>query len=351
MGRKVGIPRALLYYYYFPLWQAFFRALGAKVAVSGPSTKSVLNRGVELAVEDACLPVKLALGHVAELAGKVDYLFLPRLVSVASREYICPKFLGFPDMVRQAVPDLPPIIDVNVNLYRRQNELYAAFRAAGKILSAGEARIFLAYRRGLAALGKYWKLLGEGFLPEEAINLLNGSGPRCPQSANAARTIPEDGPAAGSGKAPRPEGEKPVVAVIGHPYNIYDPYISMNLLKKLRQAGVKAATAEQVPETVARREAADLPKRLFWTLNQRMTGAAFYFLRSGRVQGLLQVTSFGCGPDSMTGELIARRAASHGDMPFLNLVLDEHSGEAGVLTRLEAFLDMVRQKQEGGRPG
>lgn len=100
-----------------------------------------------------------------------------------------------------------------------------------------------------------------------------------------------------------------------------------------------------MPEAVARREAADLPKRLFWTLNQRMTGAAFYFLCSGRVQGLLQVTSFGCGPDSMTGELIARRAASHGDMPFLNLVLDEHSGEAGVLTRLEAFLDMVWQKQ------
>jgi len=344
MGSKVGIPRALLYYHFFPMWQAFFQTLGAEVVVSGRSTKSMLNRGVELAVEDACLPVKLALGHVAELAEKVDYLFLPRLVSVASREYICPKFLGFPDMVRQTVPGLPPIIDVNVNLYRRKNELYAAFRAAGKIFPAGEARIFLAYRHGLTALERYWKLLEEGLLPEEAINLLNGPGRRCPQAADEGRTCPEAGPVTLPREDLQPNREKPVVAVIGHPYNIYDAYISMNIIKKLRQAGAAVVTAEQVPEAVARREAASLPKRLFWTLNQRVTGAAFYFLRGGRAQGLLQVTSFGCGPDSMTGELITRRAHRPGAIPFLNLVLDEHSGEAGVLTRLEAFLDMVGQK-------
>ncbi|MBC7325128.1 MAG: hypothetical protein H5T99_07425, partial [Moorella sp. (in: Bacteria)] len=103
----------------------------------------------------------------------------------------------------------------------------------------------------------------------------------------------------------------------------------------------KVITADQVPEPVVRAEAAALPKRLFWTLSQRMIGAAFYFLHAGRVQGLLHVTSFGCGPDSITGELINRRARAAGAVPLLNLVLDEHSGEAGVFTRLEAFLDMV----------
>ena len=356
IGSKVGIPRALLYYHYFPMWRAFFEALGAEVVVSAPSTKSVLDRGVALAVEDACLPVKLALGHVAELAGKVDYLFLPRLVSVACREYICPKFLGFPDLVRQTISGLPPVIDVNVNLYRRKNELYAAFRAAGKMFSlAGEARLFLAYRRGLAAQDKYRSLLEDGFLPEEAMKLLAGPGSRDSRPAGKDKTGPEAGPVLPQREVLplretlRPGKEKFLVAVIGHPYNIYDAYISMNIIKKLRQSGAAVITADQVPEAVARREAASLPKRLFWTLNQQMTGAAFYFLRDGRAQGLLQVTSFGCGPDSMTGELITRQAYSNsnGTVPFLDLVLDEHSGEAGLVTRLEAFLDMVGQQKQG----
>lgn len=342
MAVRIGIPRALLFYYYYPMWEVFFRKLGAEVVVSGPSTKADLDRGVELAVEDACLPVKLAFGHIAGLAGKVDFLFLPRLVSTAPREYICPKFLGLPDVVRQAVPGLPPVIDVNVNLYRKKNDLYLAAAEVGKVLGAGAPQSFYALCCGLKALRQYKRLLEEGCLPEEAMSFLPGAGfgPRLLA-----------GKRAGKNKEPRPKqrhfgGEgggkgELTVAVVGHPYNIYDGYVSMNVIKRICAAGVKVVTADQVPEPVVTAEAARLPKRLFWTLNRRMTGAAFHFLRSGRVQGLLTVTSFGCGPDSMTGELIARRARAAGTVPFLNLVLDEHTGEAGVLTRLEAFLDMV----------
>lgn len=341
MRIRVGIPRALLYYHYFPLWRAFFEALGAEIVVSGPSTKAVLNRGVQLCVEDACLPVKLAFGHVWELLGKVDYLFLPRLVSVVNREYICPKFLGFPDMVRQTIPGLPPVIDVNVNQYRHRKGLFNAFREAGTYLTANVARIYLAYRQGLAALKSYRELLEGGLLPGEAMALPGRTGFRGQGPASGKQTLPEKDCAGRAGQNLPGQEQKPVVGVIGHPYNLYDSLISMNILKRLAQARVKVVTADQLPETVVRREAANLPKRLFWTLNQRITGAAFYFLQDSRVRGLLQITSFGCGPDSMIGELITRRARYVGAVPLLNLVLDEHSGEAGVLTRLEAFLDMV----------
>ncbi|MGQ9823951.1 MAG: acyl-CoA dehydratase activase-related protein [Desulfotomaculales bacterium] len=324
MAVRIGIPRALLFYSYFPVWETFFRELGAEVVVSGPSTKADLDRGVKLAVEDACLPVKLAFGHIYGLAGKVDFLFLPRLVSTARREYICPKFLGFPDMVRQTVPGLPPIIDVKVDLYRKKSSLYSVAGEAGSVLGAGAARVFYALCRALEAFRRYRRFLEEGYLPEEAMAL-----------------IPSKGKGSRVAQLP-PGGEKELaVAVVGHPYNIYDGYISMNLVKRLESAGVRVVTADNLPEQVVRAEAARLPKKMFWTLNLRMTGAAFHFLRAGRVQGLLTVTSFGCGPDSLTGELIARRARAAGTVPFLNLVLDEHTGEAGVLTRLEAFLDMV----------
>lgn len=330
MGVKIGVPRALLYYLYFPMWQTFFKVLGAEAIVSAPTNKSILNQGLKRSVEDACLPVKLAIGHVLDLAGRVDYIFIPRLVSVARGEYICPKFLGFPDMVRQIIPGFHGIIDVDIDLYHHKGNLYRAFEKVGRLLKCNRARIYLAYRRGMAALNAYRRLLAGGLTPEEAISALQKPVfyPRQPvrRSSNDPQT----------GK------QKPVVAVIGHPYNIYDSYISMNILKRLKAAGVDVVTADQLPETVIRREAGRLPKRLFWTLGQQMVGAAFHFLRDGRVQGILHVTSFGCGPDSMSSELIERQARFAGTVPLLNLVLDEHTGEAGVITRLEAFLDMVQ---------
>ncbi|MEG3070548.1 MAG: hypothetical protein RQM92_06655 [Candidatus Syntrophopropionicum ammoniitolerans] len=46
----------------------------------------------------------------------------------------------------------------------------------------------------------------------------------------------------------------------------------------------------------------------------------------------------------MTGGIIERYAHSSG-IPFLSLTLDEHTGEAGIMTRLEAFLDMVQWRK------
>jgi predicted nucleotide-binding protein (sugar kinase/HSP70/actin superfamily) len=75
---RVGIPRALLFYLYFPMWQAFFNEIGVQVIPSGRTTKSILDDGIREALADVCVPIKLYYGHVMELKGKVDYLFIPR---------------------------------------------------------------------------------------------------------------------------------------------------------------------------------------------------------------------------------------------------------------------------------
>lgn len=315
MSVKVGIPRSLLYYYYFPMWRSFLEGLGVQVVVSGPTTKSIMEKGTRLCVDEACLPVKVAFGHVAELVGKVDFIFVPRLVSIAPKEYICPKFLGFPDMVKESVAGLPPLISTNVNQYRRERDLYATFSEIGKLFTSNPARVYLAYRQALSIHRNYCKLLEKGLMPDKAM-LLKKPGDQINET-------------------------QPVVAVIGHPYNIYDNFISMNLINRLEKSGVKAVTPEHLPEYVLRQHAGRLPKKLFWTLGQKMIGGAFHYLEDQRVKGMIHVASFACGPDSMTGELIERRARRMGGIPFLNLTLDEHTGEAGVVTRLEAFLDMI----------
>ena len=72
----------------------------------------------------------------------------------------------------------------------------------------------------------------------------------------------------------------------------------------------------------------------------------FHFLTDPGIDGIIHLISFGCGPDSLVGELVERRAQRGRGFPFLLLTLDEHSGEAGLTTRLEAFVDTLEWRQE-----
>ena len=100
MNKKVGIPRGLFYYQFYPLWRSFFEELGAEIIVSDNTTRKILDDGVKKCVDEACLPVKVFYGHIASLKDKVDYLFIPRYTSISKKEYICPKFGGLPDMIK-----------------------------------------------------------------------------------------------------------------------------------------------------------------------------------------------------------------------------------------------------------
>ncbi|MDD4766041.1 MAG: acyl-CoA dehydratase activase-related protein [Desulfotomaculaceae bacterium] len=321
MLMKIGIPRSLLYYYYYPLWRVFFEELGAEVVLSSHSAKGILAEGLKNAVDEVCLPVKMFYGHVLDLAGKADMIFLPRIVSVEKREYICPKILGLPDMIR-CLKNLPPLIEVDINLYKNNKDFYCAIKNIGNIFTKNHLDIWRACLKALQVQKKYFKLMEMGLMPSEALALIEGR--------------VED--------KFLPDGEKFNIVLLGHPYNIYDPYISMDIIYRLRAMGAVVATAEHVSEKIVRSCAARLPKRLFWTLGNRMIGAALHYLEQPGISGMIHVAAFGCGPDSMTGGIIERYAHGSG-LPFLNLTLDEHTGEAGVMTRLEAFLDMVRWRK------
>jgi len=321
----VGIPRALSFYLYYPLWRAFLEGLGAEVVVSPPTGRRILRDGLAALGGDVCLPVKVAAGHLLALASRVDFLFLPRMVSAARREYACPKLMGLPEVVRHSM-NLPPLLAPDIDRYRRDHwPLYRVALAVGRRFNRSVPAVLAAYRRAVGCYQRYRRLLEQGHGPDQAA-----------EAALAGRELPPP-PAAGR-----------AVALLGHPYTVYDQEISLDLAGRLARAGLGVRTAEQVPEAAARRAAAGLPKHLFWTAGQQVVGAAFHYLAGGTVAGMISVMSFGCGPDSMTGELVARRARQVGRMPHLGLTLDEHGEESGVLTRLEAFLDMVGPAGEGG---
>lgn len=293
----VGIPKGLLYYKYHPFVQTFFMELGAEIITSSDTNKKILDEGVKYCVDEACLPVKVFHGHISSLKDKCDIIVIPRIMQVRKREYICPKFCGLPEMIMNSIPALPKTITEPIYATSRK-KLYSWSKKAGSIITEDKVRIKKAFKKALDEQKKY------------KLGILN-------------------------------ENYKLRVAIMGHPYNIYDNFMNMNIVKKLNKLGVGVITEEYIEDDQIDREVKDLYKRPFWTFARNSYGFAVNSSKEKHVDGIIYISSFACGIDSVVVELIKDRI---GDFPFMILKIDEHTGEAGLDTRIEAFVDMLGRR-------
>lgn len=325
MPVRIGIPRTLAYYAYFPWWKAFFEGLGLEVIASNPTSKGILDAGVKEAVNDACIPIKLFHGHIMDLKDKVDYIFVPRLVSVRrfGTETFCPKFLGLPDLIRASTTNLPQLIDIRVDLAQGRLELFNICQSLGRKFGVGFWTVTQAFWKAQRVFRRYEKLLSSQLTPVEAIERLDGGDVGELEVDNAQLSF----------------------AVLGYPYAVYDRFINVDLIKKLRSLGVRVVTAEMIPPQHLLKEAKRLPKNLFWHFSNRVMHATSYFLNREKVDGIIHVTAFGCGPDAMVDRMMELAAKKKGRVPFLSVTIDEQTGEGGIQTRLEAFVDMLKRRR------
>ena len=103
---KIGIPRALLYYYYYPFWKTLFSELGCQVVVSDETNAGIVADGAAVTVSELCVPIKIFNGHVLNLLKKdVDYIMIPQFVSMG-KEWYCPKFLGVVEIAEYSISGL-----------------------------------------------------------------------------------------------------------------------------------------------------------------------------------------------------------------------------------------------------
>lgn len=333
----VGIPRTLAFYTYYPLWKTFLEGLDVETLLSRPTNREILEWGIRDTVTDACIPIKILHGHVMDLKDRVDFLFIPRMVSVDGRAVFCPKFLGLPDMVRFSGAKLPPVIDSRVEATRFRSWVLPFFRDVARQLRIKSwSSLPIAAYRACRKQQAYRRLLLAGTLPPAAMRCLESN-----QGAAGADELPD--PAAQTGNSCSRELK---VALLGYPYVLYDPFISSNLYRKLEDMGVELLTPERVPSRRLRDMSRVLPQNFFWHYSNRVAWSSLYYLeKPGRVDGIIHVTAFGCGPDAMVDKFVELEA-KQGKVPFLTLTIDEHTGEGGLHTRLEAFVDMLLAKKE-----
>ncbi len=320
----VGIPRGLLYFRYAPFWITYLSHLGAVVRVSEPTDAADLQRAQALTQSDLCLPVKVFLNHVAGLRDHVDWLLLPRIVSVAPDAYFCPKILGVPDMVRNVVSDLPPLLDPTINVkLRRPHTFKAAHAWVGSRFTRDPRRRKAAWAVARGALSRFRSSLLTASM-DEALGPWDGSVGRVKRRASPGRYR---------------------IAVIGRPYVIFDSALSHDLLRVLTQHGATYVTAESLPPAVMVKNLDRLPKKVYWEVGKVLVAAAFAYAAADDVDAIINVAVFGCGQDAFIGALVEHHVVSDANKPFLNLDLDEHADGTALTTRIEALLDMVDQRR------
>lgn len=329
MTKRVGIPRALIYYKFAAMWETFFTQLGATVVVSPETTKKVREVAIELAPDEDCYSTKIFHGHLMELKDKVDYLFVPRFGSKHKTDVGCPKFIGLADVLRSIYPDLPKLIAPHYNKAKYGHGKFDFFKEVlkvGFIFTKNPFRIIKAMRKALEADKEYKKKL---IIDMDTLHLWE-------QSAIIINDLPDE-----------ILGEKTLkIALVGHSYVINDSFCSLEIRKKLQSFGVDIITSEQMPRELIDEQLDILENRLYFEFEREILGTIMYFLEKGSVDGIIHLMIFSCGPDSLAGELATRFARKKQDIPLLQLVLDDLTAEAGMKTRIEAFIDMLRRRKE-----
>ena len=323
--KVIGIPRGMSFYHNYPFWFGFFNALGIKPVLSDLTTKQTMSDGSALVVTETCLPIKIYLGHVLNLLDKgVTNIFVPCLQSIAPKVYNCSKIRGLPDLVRNVIKRDFNLIEATLDKSKKNRGLYSFLKeAVAPFGITDEAQIKSASKEGWKVYNNFRVMLNSGMSYKTAMNYaLQG------KVFIEAKTR-----------------EYPIsVALVSHGYNIYDERASMKIFDKLEEMDVKVFTALQLTDKQMTEGVSALDQVAYWANSLEMTGAAGHYLKDNKVDGIIVLTSFGCGPDSLMIENIIRKSKEF-SKPLLSLTIDEHTGEAGFIARLEAFIDMLYRKK------
>ncbi|MFX1345410.1 MAG: acyl-CoA dehydratase activase-related protein [Promethearchaeota archaeon] len=325
---KVGIPRALHFYRYFPFWKKLLEELEAELILSPPTNKKIVEEGVTHGFGELCIPVKIYYGQVLKLIREhpeLDYVFVPRYVAEVKEAYFCPKFLSLPDIIK-ILPGVPKILNFEVNV--KEFPIATSAIELGKELGRTQNQSLNAYREAQKYFDEYHKFLRDGASVNHALRLVERNRPFI---------FPKK----------KHKGDLKFL-LLGHAYNIFDTFINLDFQKKLRDQGVEVLTIENLPESIFK-EPVIVNKRLrnYWRHEEEIMQSIRYFMTKGRgeIDGVIFLVSFACGPDSLISELIMRDMKVVG-LPFLEITMDEHAADTGLITRIEAFVEMVRRKMK-----
>lgn len=309
---RVGLVRSSLMLEYLPFWTHLLSELNFEPVVAEGMGGGGEDHGISTAI---CLPQKLAAAEIHYLIReqRVERVLMPSILELepchaGDRSRTCIYSQQLPDMLGPVYGErlMAPQLGLSSSPDLRRE----GSRALAEALGVSKRRVDSAWR---IALG-YQAVFGEARreLGREVLAALTGNG----------------------------------VVVIGKPYNLHDPRANLGLAGQLARLGLPAVPMDLLPLSGERLD--DNWYMLPWLLNRHQL-RALQLLRTHPRLYPIHVSNYGCGPDAFTLKHLQRY---WGERPRLFLEFDGHRGEAGLVTRLEAFADEIdnyARKEKGPR--
>ncbi|MCK5135676.1 MAG: hypothetical protein KAR19_07810 [Bacteroidales bacterium] len=309
----IGIPRGLMIYFQqFPYWSTFFKELGFNVAISEETNNQTIKKSLSLIVAETCFPIEVMHGHIYEmLEGDVDYVFTPFMINNRADKdnptanYNCPWVQTVPFMVKASLPEnkrdklLTPTL--NFRYYGKvvENELNNYF---GKKFRISRKQITDAMKKADVKQTRF----------EERVKK---------RGQEVIANLPEN---------------RECLVVIGRPYNTGDPALNLSMVEKLINLDVLPIPMDYLP--LAEEFITKDYNKMYWPNGQRILAASRIIARDDRLHGIY-MGNFRCGPDSFLAHFVHEEMAGK---PYMEIEIDEHSADAGMITRYEAFLDSLK---------
>lgn len=297
----IGIPKALLYFKYGDLWTSFFEELGCNVIISPNTNKKILDDGVKIMVDEACLPMKIYLGHINYLIDKCDYILVPRLKCIKKHEKLCTNFSCLYDLVSNIFDT--NIINYNVDVDNKEDELYA-FTTMGITLGFSYHVTVNAYKNAK---------FKSDMLKQRRIN----------KQKNTLAT-----------------SNKIKILLAGHSYNLYDDMLGKKVINLLIDNNIEIIYSDCYDNKYLDKEVVKISKKNYWTFNKEIMASIIHY--KDNIDGIILLTSFPCGPDSLSNEMIIRNI----DIPITEVIMDDNDSNTGLATRIESFIDILEERRK-----
>ncbi len=308
----VGIPGALYLYEDISMWVDFFSQLGIRT-LTGKINNNALLKGKELAGAEFCAPITSMYGHVADLADRVDFIFLPHYLensntgSHARRQfcyysqYIPALMAGLDDEIKAKL--ISPVIKYLYSSLYQRLEIYRAINRMDNSLSFLD--IYRAY--------------------EEAVNKRRKAMKQWQNTYNDQFSQADD----------------ICVMLLGRPYTVLDPSMNKKIPKIFSTLGVKTFFQDMINFDNEKVSPIDpFLSELHWNYAADIMKAAEIVSRNSGVYPVL-MTSFSCSPDSFIRDVF-QKMMSGADKPYLILETDAHGSSVGYETRIEAAVRSFR---------
>ena len=306
---SIGIPRAMYTYDRLPFWATLFKSCGFDVVLSRQTDKIIREMGIDGSVAEPCFPIRVAHGHVAELleAG-VDHVFIPAQLNEET---------DHPEIESHACPwgqTLPHVIRLAPRFEGSEDKFLAPIMHFRR----GPEYVRDTLRAALKPLGVPSRVVDQAVL--EAYEAQSDFRARLMEAgANALSTLAEH--------------EELGIVLVGRPYNIYDAGVNMDIPAKLRRYyGVNIIPIDFLP--LWGKDTREITPNMFWNYGRKILQAAKVVAEHPNLH-IIYITNFKCGPDSYVKHFIHTASPE----PFLVLQFDEHTNDAGAMTRCEAYLD------------